>query len=254
MKKQVILLGDMHCGGKFEYLKTLINKYQIGNNEDITYIIQVGDFGIGFYPKSDELNLRKLNKFLKLHNIVMLVIRGNHDNPSYFNGDYVYPNLKLLPDYTTMSIHGKKYLFVGGAISIDRKSRLATDQLNASMGFHTENFWFDEVFIYDPKKLEGLDDVEVVITHSAPEWCEPNNKLGFGDLVNRFADTDEHLLDDLRKERKDISMMFHHLENNGCNIELHAYGHFHRSHSEVFKNTQHWLIGIYEFKEIPNYD
>lgn len=254
MKKQVILLGDIHANGSFEFLKTMITKYQIGNNEEVTYIIQVGDFGIGFYPKTDVLALRKLNKFLRLRNIIMLVIRGNHDNPSFFKGDYLFPNLKLLPDYTTMVINNKKYLFVGGAISIDRKSRLATDQINASMGFKTENYWFDEAFVYDEEKLKSLNDINIVITHSAPEWCEPENKLGFGDLVNTFASNDEWLLTDLRIERKHISNMFQDLENNGCNIELHAYGHFHRSYSMLYKNTQHWLLNINEFKEIPNYD
>src|ERR1700753_1506161 len=120
--RQILHLGDIH--GRFENLKKLIKRYKIGKNDEVAYIIQCGDFGIGFHPTTDEENLHLLNKFLKRRNIIMIVIRGNHDDPSFFTGTHIFSNLKLVSDYSTMDIYGIKYLFVGGAISIDRKPRL----------------------------------------------------------------------------------------------------------------------------------
>ena len=86
----ILCLGDLH--GNFNFLKNQIQSKKI---TDCT-IIQVGDFGIGFtYKENDEQTLNSLNDFLKDVNVTMLAIRGNHDNPSFFNGDYDLSNLKL---------------------------------------------------------------------------------------------------------------------------------------------------------------
>jgi hypothetical protein len=42
--------------------------------------------------------------------------------------------------------------------------------------------------------LKDIYGINVVITHSAPEWCYPDNRNGFGDLVDEFAYHDKQLL------------------------------------------------------------
>ena len=37
---------------------------------------------------NDRESINSLNDFLKDVNVTMLAIRGNHDNPIFFNGDY----------------------------------------------------------------------------------------------------------------------------------------------------------------------
>ncbi len=44
MNKPIYLLGDIH--GKWDIINNWIDKFEIKDS----YIIQVGDFGIGFYP------------------------------------------------------------------------------------------------------------------------------------------------------------------------------------------------------------
>ena len=118
----ILLLGDIH--GNFEYVKYLIKNHQIS---DCT-IIQVGDFGVGFTHESNQIEvLMHLNKFLKLKNITMYALRGNHDDPKYFLGNHMYSNLKLVEDYFTLEIDGHKILLIGGAISIDRNQRISAD-------------------------------------------------------------------------------------------------------------------------------
>ena len=244
---QILYLGDIH--GAFITLKALIERYKFGNNEETTYIIQVGDFGIGFY-KTDLQTLENLNNFLKEKNIIMIAIRGNHDDPAYFTGNHMYSNLMLVPDYTTMDIDGHKHLFVGGAVSIDRLYRQKQDQNAASYGSSQKSYWKDELFFLDEEKLKDITDIEIVVTHTAPEWCHPDNRNGFGDLVDEFAYHDKQLYADLNKERQDVTKMFKILEQNGNYIKNHFYGHFHSSQITMNGYCNHYLLGINEFREL----
>jgi predicted phosphodiesterase len=244
--RQILHLGDIH--GNFVYLKELIKKNDIGNNDEVTYIIQCGDFGIGFYPNKDVDTLIELNKFFEERNIIMIAIRGNHDDPFYFTGDYIYSNLKLVPDYTIMDIYDFKYLFVGGAISIDRKSRLQRMQETASYGAKASLYWYDEVFSLNEEIIEKINDIDVIVTHSAPTFCFPETK---GPLVEEFARYDDALIEDLEKERQDIDVMFDILRKNGNNIRYHFYGHFHQSNITLNNYTSHYLVNINEFVELP---
>ena len=86
-------------------------------------MIQVGDFGAGF--RKDFLDdMLYLNDVLNEYNVTLYVIRGNHDDPKFFNGNHNWGNLKLLKDYTVLDLEGKKILLIGGAISIDRGNRI----------------------------------------------------------------------------------------------------------------------------------
>ena len=247
--QQVVHLGDLHI--KKGFIKTLIleiKRLEIGKNEDIAYIIQVGDFGIGFYPKSDKNFLLRLNKFLKSRNIVMLVIRGNHDDPAYFKGNHIYSNLQLLEDYTVMDIYDKKYLFIGGAVSIDRVSRQKDIEYAVKKDKILTGWWEDEVFVLDRKKLETITGIDVLITHTTLEYCYPDNRIRFGNFVDSFAENDILLKHDLTIERREVTEMFNILKKNGNKISEMYYGHFHSSAVTMNGYCNHYLLDIYEFK------
>ena len=76
-----------------------------------TTIIQVGDFGVGFRSRArmDE-EMVEINTRLAKNNNNLLVIRGNHDDPAYFDGNYNFSNIEFLPDYTVRTIEGRNYL------------------------------------------------------------------------------------------------------------------------------------------------
>lgn len=248
MKNRVFFLGDIH--GTFKTIRRNIKRLKIGKEKTITYIIQVGDFGIGFNPYTDNDTLLSLNRFCKKRNIIMLSIRGNHDDPSFFKGNHIYSNLQLLEDYTIKTINDENYLFIGGAVSIDRKYRLRKDQLNASDGRTNRSYWFDEIFVYDREIVNNIFNINVLVTHTAPDWCAIDNRNGFGDFVNDFAYNDKELYTDLTTERENVTLMFRHLERNGCNIHSHYYGHFHRSEITMNGYTNHYLLNINEFREL----
>ena len=240
----ILFLGDIH--GNFEYTKGNIKRTRISD----CAIFQVGDFGIGFSkPESEKEKLLLMNKFMKEKNIIMYVLRGNHDDPSYFNGEHIYSNLKLMPDYSVVEYDGYKILMIGGAISIDRKQRLRDDTIAARYGSSRRSYWFDEKLVLDEEKIEQIpSDVSILLTHTAPDWCQPLNKIGFGSLVESFAENDPNLLVELKDERELMSKIFN-LVNKKCFIKNHYYGHFHRSDLTINGGCTHQLLGINEIVE-----
>lgn len=247
MKKSFICVGDTH--GNFEYI---IKKIKDKNITDMV-LLHVGDFGIGFNSeKVDKLNLERLNTRLKENNCEMYVIRGNHDNPSCFDGTWDWSNLHLVPDYTVISIDGYDVLMVGGAISIDRVPRKREMQIYASKGIDKELYWYDETFVLNEDKLKHLTGITYVVTHSAPHFVEPINNRGLpthGYLVESFSYDDVNLKKELDKEREDLTKMYEILKENN-NISKWFYGHFHRSNAMYYEDTDFVLVGINEFREV----
>lgn len=223
--RNIAYIGDLH--GNFDHVKWWLKQ---GHHKNIT-LIQVGDFGVGFNQSSEDKVLQRLNKELGERESILLVIRGNHDNPSYFDGNHDYEFIKFLPDYTTMEIDGLNHLFIGGALSIDRKVR--TEGVD---------YWKNEGFIKNLNAVSELKNIDVVVTHSAPNFTEP---FGFDGIVTYYADNDATLLDELTKERSDITEVFETLQKNN-KIRYHFYGHFHYNTKNLVNNCNHIMLNISE--------
>ena len=236
------LLGDIHG-----YWSVIANHLVHNDEKNIGYF-QVGDFGIGFYETEPE-KLKQLDELLQTYESDLFVMRGNHDNPAWFvdgGNDKIADikaNLKrivFVPDYTVMTIDGEKILFVGGAVSIDRVPRMMD---------LTESWWPDEIFHLDEKKLQDFEDIERVITHTCPDFCEP---IKFNQLVYNYASQDAGLLQELRIERELVTKMANILMLNGKNPNLKGwyYGHFHNNYRFLHQNMEFVCLNINRFMQL----
>lgn len=223
MNKAVYILGDVH--GKWEELFSRINANEITG----CYLICVGDLGIGF-KGSHSKEIRSLeiaNEFFAKRDIQFLSIRGNHDNPAFFNTEIQkFTNLRLIPDYHVEFINDEKFLFVGGAISIDRRIR----QLNVS-------YWKDEPMVL---RQEFVVECDVLITHSAPTWLGPFDKKG----IIGWCDNDEYLWRDCVKERDDLSLLY-----KLSNPKKAFCGHFHEHFMVDFDGCHARILAELEIVE-----
>ena len=221
-------MGDTHG---YKTIPWMVESKSITNLD----IIHVGDFGVGFTNmKQENENLRSLDKKLRSSNVTLHVFRGNHDDPRYFNGYHIYENLKLHEDYTTINIEGKNILGVGGAISIDRETRVGG-----------VSYWSDEVFKLDATKLSDMRDIDVVVTHTAPSFVHPIDNGVYPMVVKQFFPRDSYLRDDLPRERRLLDEMYHILKKNN-NIEKWFYGHFHDTVKTKHEETEFILLDIDE--------
>jgi len=224
--KKIVYIGDLH--GNFDHVRWWLKQ---GHHKNTT-LIQVGDFGVGFKPTTEDKTLQELNKELGKRESILLVIRGNHDNPSYFDGNHDYEFIKFLPDYTTLEIDGLNHLFIGGAISIDRTLRQS--------GI---DHWVDEGFISDIEKIKPLKDIDVVVTHTAPNFVAP---LSFNGIVLHYSQKDATLLSELEIERNLITDIFNELKKEN-KPKYHFYGHFHNSNRELIDGCKHVMLNIGDF-------
>jgi predicted phosphodiesterase len=226
---RIFVWGD--CHGDWEAVIRFMNKFDVRDS----LIIQVGDFNIGYRdPAAEYTELRTMAMELGLGKNDLYVIRGNHDNPSPFNPDecgfYSNSRITFIPDYTYKTINKKEFLFVGGAISIDRQRSV--------QGL---DYWKDEVFVL-PDDYKNLKKCDVLITHSAPIEAFPID--GF-ERISHWFTYDPTLPQELIKEREDISTLFNTVEP-----KIHCYGHFHASNYEQIRGCVVKCLNINEFWEI----
>ena len=120
---------------------------------------------------------------------------------------------------------------MGGAISIDRKYRVKG-----------VSYWEDEAFVLDEQKLKGMTGIDVLVTHNSMSFLPP---LSFNKMVLDFANDDKTLLNELLEERNSITRLWDILtKENGNEIRLHVFGHFHWDETNFIDNTKHVLLGI----------
>ena len=246
---RTFFLGDIH--GNFNIIHQYINMYDIND----AYIIQVGDFGVGFKTLDKERKMFEMfHTNLVKRNVTVWAIRGNHDYKPYFDNDpFGFTNIKLLPDYTVLNLENKNILCIGGALSVDRMWRYTKKQkcgIYEDTKIGVESWWPDEVFILDRDKLGEYRGIDIVVTHTAPHYCEPDNTFGLGQFVEGIIrDTnDQTLKSDLLIERQQLTDAFTILRMNN-NIKLHTYGHFHKSWNSSIYGIEHRLLNVGELWE-----
>jgi len=225
-KNKIILVGDIH--GAFDSLK-----YKIKQEISDAYIIQVGDFGLGFHkPNFYKDKFTWMNDVLQDTNCHLYAIRGNHDDPSYFtetNNPFGFANITLLADYSELDLLSKNILLVGGAVSVDRRFRE-----------EGKSWWSDEEFNLKLEDEFPYKDrqYDLVVTHTRPGVCGAFK--GF-DNIKYWCDQDPDLIDDLVEESQKLDYLYERTKP-----KLHAYGHFHQSSITKHEDTEFRCLNIDE--------
>lgn len=230
-------MGDVH--GKFDSQHTLSNIIEAMPTNSL--IIQVGDFGIGFHLDREKIQLGEIDCELEKNDVTLWAIRGNHDDPSFWKDDTDnyrqfhsdLSNIELIPDYSWRIINDHKFLFIGGAISIDREKR--------DVGV---NYWIDEIVYIDEDKLHA-NAVDVLITHTCSDIS------GFpvdSPKIDYYSSADDKLREDIIREK---SMMAKIMK---IDFKEHYYGHFHQSSVQYIGEKKHVCLDIEEVRRILDYE
>lgn len=246
-KKNVVICGDIH--GEFE---TLVYNLKINNITD-SLIIVAGDCGFGFHKASYyDMLYKRLAPKLRTQGNIIFFVRGNHDDPAYFDGKtFVKKYMRCVADYTVVSVAGHNILCVGGAISIDREPRLREMELNRILGKDKQPlYWKDEAPVFLPDEIKELTQsgikIDTVVTHTAPDFCEKRSKSGLTEWVK----LDPHLLNDIALERLSLTSLYDELMGNGHPLERWYYGHFHMT-AHYCKSVMYFVaIDALEFKSM----
>lgn len=245
--KPTYIVADVH--GAFDVFERNISIYDLKDCN----IIVAGDCGFGFYKRTYYQNvIASINNHLKERNIHCYMIRGNHDDPSYFDDNEInFSNVKAISDYTVLSINNHNILCVGGALSIDRIYRInnywqRVDDYAIVMNIPLEeakskilpSYWVDEKPIYDENKLNELKenniDIDIVVTHTSPSFAFKSDKNGIEYWINK----DNKLSEELDEERTVLNKLYEKLINDNHPISKWVYGHFHGHNVEVINDIE----------------
>lgn len=205
---KIMFIGDVH--GEFYLLERFVKAH----SPDI--VIQCGDFG--YWPRHegafDVSGGRMSLEPLKRIECPIYFCDGNHEDHSMLRDlpeDGTIPGTKVryMKRGTTLDLLGKTFLFMGGAMSIDKSVR--TEGVD---WFRNETISYSDMMSLPDKK------VDVVVSHTCPTaWL----KRLIGEL-STYEDRDpsrealQQILDTYRPE-------------------LWVHGHWHYRLSGVYKNT-----------------
>lgn len=225
-KDNIVLVGDIH--GEFNKLR-----YDIRERHRDAYIIQVGDFGVGFHKPNYYKNeaFPRLNETLLNKNCHLYVIRGNHDDPSWFqttNNPFGFENITLLQDYSHLNLLGHSVLLVGGAVSVDRRFR------------HEGKSWWsgEEVNLKLEHQFPYKQQYDLVVTHTRPRVCGAFK--GFSN-IQYWCDQDYDLKNDLIEEGHKLDYIYERTKPKRW-----VYGHFHESCNSIHEETAFKCLNIDE--------
>lgn len=223
--QSIYFVGDIH--GEFNQFK-----YELTPIEN-AIVVLCGDIGIGFHkPKHYENIFLELQQICEKRNIYICLVRGNHDDPHYFQADSLYhlsenlcrdyPNVIFIKDYDIILTKFGNILAIGGAVSIDRTSR----SLN-------KDFWSNEfvkpLTIDDYNRLNEYA-IDIVVTHTAPSTFLPYGVNS--SIVDFYTQYDRLLQYDLLEEREMLDKIFLHLMMKWRPKDWY-YGHYHMSNYEL---------------------
>jgi hypothetical protein len=178
--KPTYILGDHHSDYD-DLIRALLRRGLRGCR-----IIHVGDGEEGYPDVWDDHTVERLDSAFASLEIEYLSIRGNHANPHVFDGSVHQPNFQLLADYTRQEIDGQTWLFVGGAVSVNR--------LDREPG---KTWWMGEEMILDETRAQPAD---VLVTHTGPSWLTPPGNA----MVDYYAAAETSIgTTTLRRELRD---------------------------------------------------
>ncbi|MCF0207223.1 MAG: metallophosphoesterase [Bacteroidales bacterium] len=269
----VFCLGDIH--GALKGIAGHIKRYDLKD----CALIFCGDIGFGFDKMEYyQQTYRKLLPLLNKQNIYCFFIRGNHDNPDFYDDKTIaYKRFVAVKDYsviqtfamedTVMASQTHSILCVGGAISIDRifrkqkmlelamkYKRFHSCDINSALQNTQKLYWENEPPYIDYDALTTLANdgirIDTVCTHTCPPFCEPISKDG----ISLFLELDPTLEKDIDDERKTMEELWKHLRNNGHPLSTWCYGHFHYHRNDLIEGVRFYLLdmernGIYDMVE-----
>lgn len=239
MDRHLYICGDIH--GE---IKRLVHDATHRLKIRCADIFVVGDFGAGFgRPNSMDVRYREIRSALEANDICLYTIRGNHDDPAFFDGQHDYERLHFLPDHKMIELCGKRIHPIGGAVSTDidlidpltRKSRRTINESLIKHGSSKRVWWQNEALV---QITEGLpESADIIVSHEAP--------LSFAPTLTREPHMREDTWQQVIKSRRYLDYVLKTVKP-----PLWFYGHYHHHYEGCINEALYHGLDIAEIEEV----
>lgn len=212
--------------------------------------IVCGDINIGFKnPVFYRDKFDFFNSSLSSFGVVVLFIRGNHDNPSYFNDEnFNFSNIKTIEDYSIVKVFGNNnILCIGGGWSCDKSWRKEQEErinkFRSDTSFKKKLFWDDERPIYNEEKLNEIFkekiNISFVCSHDCPSFVGKEcHKTEIDTMIDQWSKNDDSLLEYVEESQESLDKVYDFLLSHKNNVVKWYYSHYHVNKTEKIGNTE----------------
>ena len=246
--REIYVMGDIHGELHEAYTK------------DIRHgcIILAGDCGFGFHNIKyyTECMYRKAVRWLERNDNIIICVRGNHDDPKYYEEQlFKKERMMCVSDYTIIKGYHHTILCIGGAVSIDRTYRIDLQSIRPD---GPQYWWKGEEPVLNPEKIKEITDagyrIDTVVSHTCPNFCYPVHKGLTNPTMEHWLLVDRTLKSDLVKERSTMTEIYHLLVDEYKHpLKRWLYGHFHETHKGIYDGMLCLLLDINQIEKLPTF-
>lgn len=220
----IVFAGDWH---ENQWWGETITMSAAANECDT--IIQVGDYGYRFDPYFND----HIEAACSRYGVTIYFVDGNHDDHGYIwaqdmdeDGFFIISeHVRGIPRGKRWQWWGKTFLGLGGAVSVDKKSR-------KQWGVNREWWDTETVSTADAYKAVEGGKVDVMVTHDCPAFV---NIPGINAESDKFWPAD--VIAEANEHRKVLWRVWHEVKPN-----LLVHGHYHRYYETEYGGTH--VIGL----------
>jgi Icc-related predicted phosphoesterase len=221
---KVMMVGDTH--GNTRSLMTNIAR---AGERNIQHLLVLGDFGLWTHFADGIAFLDDINEYAQANNLTVYAIGGNHENWDHWNWfvenmpkggkgwAMVRRRVALAPRIHTWKWDNTKFMGVGGAVSIDKDSRLHTEKMRGgpkTLYWPNEQLTDEDVASIEKIDVENGFHPDVLVTHDC------SNYTPFRERLKPDLDSQIH--------RQRIDRVLKHTKP-----DFHFHGHMHTKYDWV---------------------
>ena len=219
----------------------------IKRNYNDSVIFVSGNCGIGgksleYYQKM----FAEFDKVLRNNNCFVFFIRGNNDNPSFFNGNEIdFEHVKAIPDYSVVELKNFNCLCIGGSVSFDREWKMAQES-----EFGRKLYWEDETPNFNEKEMDDIlheFKIGCVISSTCPTFAYPGTN-SFNH--NKWVKNNSEIKKLLSSERKTMDKVYDKMLDMETKPYAWLYGRFKHPISNKVNDIVFYSLAPYQIEDV----
>lgn len=189
-------------------------------NKDIHNCVIIVCGGCYIGTKTEEYYkkyLSQINEIAELNSSKVLFLRGNGDNPSWFDGRTCgFENITFIEDYSVVLTQNNTCLCVGGGVSLERSWMKSRESMTKK-----QSYFPNEAPVFNKEAIDNIiseHTINSIVTNGSPSLIWPTNSIG-----NEWMEHDESLKKDISMERHVYDKIYMEFMDHNITLDSWVY-------------------------------